>query len=311
MFVKLFKKNAGLKFFSLALACLLELYFYSPDNLITEEVNALVDVRNLPSDLIVVDPIEVASSNLFVKFKVRGPAPLVKQIVAGEHKFVVKAPNEFDKKFRGDLDLSQLGFPPAVKVFDLKPTAIEFRTERLVERRLPISVQTSGEVAKGFNLNSITVSPEKILVEGPDSELRGITEVKTEPFLLDALSEDTSEPLALRPVGRISKININTVTVRVSVSPVEETKTLEKVNVKVLAPSGFAATVTPSTVSAVIVGNSSVLERIDEEEVELKADMINFKAGKHQVSLLGNLSENVKVVSTLPEFVEVTLIRNK
>ena len=51
-----FTTHPGLKLFSLALAVMLELYFYGPDNAIVASINAGVEIKNLDDSLMIVSP---------------------------------------------------------------------------------------------------------------------------------------------------------------------------------------------------------------------------------------------------------------
>ncbi len=305
-----FTTHPGLKLFSLALAVMLELYFYGPDNAIVASINAGVEIKNLDDSLMIVSP-PGAREGIYTKVRIRGPRPLVEQAKAGNYRFHVQMPSGEPSTFRAYLDPKQLRLPISVDVEDIDPPMIEFKVERLVEKRFLVVVDKSGELPAGYMVDSMTVTPETVSARGPIGELEGLQVVDTEKVDLSQMRESAIIRRRLVPKGEFSTLSPNSVSIDIKIGLVPAEKSFDNVDVKVLAPEGYAATVVPSMVKVQLAGEKTVLDGLDAANLRLIADGTKLEPGKHAVSLSADLPSGLKIIKTTPAQVELTLVKAK
>lgn len=305
-----FTEHPGLKLFSLALAVMLELYFYGPDNAIVASISARVEVKNLDPSLMIVSP-PGAREGIYTKVRIRGPRPLVEQAKAGNYHFQVQMPNSEPSTFRAYLDPKQLRLPLSVDVEDIDPPMMELKVERVVEKKFLVVVDKGGEMPPGYMIDSITTNPETVSARGPVGELEGLQVVDTERVDLSQIRESVVLRRRLIPKGEFSVLSPTAVSIDIKVSLVPAERSIENVDVKVLAPEGYAATVEPSKVDVQIAGEKAALESLDAESLKLIADGTQLEPGKHAVTLSGELPTGLKIIKTSPAQVELTLIKAK
>lgn len=301
-----FGENFGLKIISLGLALLLEVYFYSPDNSVLAAFTAGVDIAGLPASTMVIDPPE-AREGISVRVQVRGPKPLIDQVRSVQQRFRVTPPVGSGKSFTLTFDDTALSLPAGVEILSIKPERISIKTEREVKKELLVVLDKTGEPPKGYQLDDINVFPETVVVRGPRSRVGKLQAVETELVDISEYRERTRLEVSLKEIGDLISPSVTLVAVDVKVSEEPKQKSLSNVNVKVLAPAGFAATVQPTRASVVLSGPPSKLGAITGTGISLSADGRNLGVGRHSVSLTAELPEGVKILKTMPAKVTVIL----
>jgi YbbR domain-containing protein len=72
------------------------------------------------------------------------------------------------------------------------PMEITFSLDHKVSKFIPIAVNFAGQVETGYNMNSYSIEPNQIVVEGPAALLGGISELQTELIDLTGRRSDFS-----------------------------------------------------------------------------------------------------------------------
>jgi len=302
------RENLSLKLISLILAVLLEIYFYSPDNSLTLSLPVSVEVHNIPSTLMFINP-RNGERGMPARFEIRGPRPLIEQVRSATHHYAVDYPESHPLTFSVPVDPSNFGLPAGVEVLEVQPQTITVELETAVERPLPIEVTQEGSVAPGFRIEKINLSVNGVTVYGPASEVSPLKSVRTSVLGVEGLSESKRFELPLQNPGLYTRLDVQTVIADVSVVPIPAEKSFEKVSVRILAPNGFAGTVEPTRVKAVLVGPKDRIEKLEVGDIELRADCQALGEGKHQMELTGNLPPGVALSATEPKKVSVNLVK--
>ncbi len=302
----LFGENFGLKIVSLGLALLLEIYFYSPDNSVVAAFTAGVDLVGLPPSTMVIHPPE-AQDGISVRVQVRGPKPLIDQVRSVQQRFRVAPPTGSGNNFNLVFNEAALSLPAGVEILSIKPERLAIKTEREVKKELLVVLDKTGEPPKGFQLDEINVFPDTVVVRGPMTRVGKLQAVETEVVDVSEFQEPARLEVALKDLGDLIYPSVTLVAVDIKVSETPKQKSLSQVNVKVLAPTGFAATVQPTKASAVLSGPPSKLAAITDTTLSLSADGRNLGVGRHSVALTAELPEGVKIVNTIPAKVTVIL----
>ncbi len=114
----------------------------------------------------------------------------------------------------------RLNIPSGVKVTRLSPSFVDVKLERIKEKVVPVRVVFNGAPAEGFGLGSIRVTPERVTVEGAESEVKDVTEVLTDPVDVDGAKESFSLIVPLSYRGKYTLLKDGeTAEVGVSVEP--------------------------------------------------------------------------------------------
>ena len=95
--------------------------------------------------------------------------------------------------------------PSGVQVMRVDPSQVVLRLDRTLTTTVRVSPRVLGSPASGFEIHRIAIEPRELAVEGPESLLRDVEQITTEPISAQGLRETYSQRLqieldpALRP----------------------------------------------------------------------------------------------------------------
>jgi YbbR domain-containing protein len=209
---KLLVENWGIKLVSLGLSLSLWLYVTSKGK--TEmTLSVPLELRNIPQNMAIVGNV---TGSLDVR--VQGRERALRDIMTGE-------------KVAGVLDLSfvtigenivrispdDIRRPPGVTIMHLSPAEINVKLEPLVRKTFSLQPILHGAPADGYRLAKITVSPQRITVEGPESLMTAMDRLQTAPIdIQDASASMTVEP-RIDYQGQLVKILDKNISVNISI----------------------------------------------------------------------------------------------
>jgi YbbR domain-containing protein len=311
-----FRKNLGLKLLSVLIAISLEIYFMSPQNLVTETYSANVELEGLPSGYRIVWP-PAAADGLVVAIRVRGPGPLVQEVRNTPRKLKVIFPPDPPRVYLAELDVSQLRLPSGVSLLELQPARLQFRIEPVVERSVNVRLNFTGQPPQGFTLDSWRIEPVSVPVRGPESEVSIIEALETEAIDLSQLRQTTLVDVAIRAPGGLSELSRRSVRAVLHIQVPQGEKSFSEIPFEISIPEGVEIkSVSPRTIKVSLSGDERLLKGISElsvtgtvEESAIAAKPTG-RSFREQVALsVENLPAGVKVGMISPEKVEVTLVR--
>ncbi|HEB75677.1 MAG TPA: hypothetical protein ENJ04_04945 [Nitrospirae bacterium] len=81
--------------------------------------------------------------------------------------------------------------PPALTISNVTPPSVNVVIEKTVRKEVPVRPDITGEPAAGRHISEVTIKPDRVVVEGPESVLRRLTYVRTEPIDVTGLDSDS------------------------------------------------------------------------------------------------------------------------
>lgn len=187
-------------------------------------------------------------------------------------------------------------------------------SQRFGYRNVVVKVVVTGQVADGYRLTNISVSPPAVTVFSANpqivSDLPGF--VETASLDISGAKDDLDVSLALDLPDGVSVVGDQVeVLVSVGIAAIESSLTLPNVPVEVtgLQP-GLRAAVSPENVTVIISGPVALLDRLQATDVRVVIDLAQFIAGTYQVEPeIEILIPELSAESVLPETIEVTITR--
>ncbi len=213
---KLLTENWTLKLLSLVFALILWMFIMGERRL---EVGYTVplELQNVPRGLMVAN--EVPS---LVDVRVSGPRTLQMKISPTDIGIVVDLADLQPGLTTFKRLEERLNLPSGLRVTRLSPSFIDLKLERVAEKPVPVKIALTGEPLTGYSVGGVRAVPDKVVIEGAESELKSVTSVTTEPVDLTGVNEGFSLIVPLVHLGTYTSFkDEKTTEVQVEIQAVE------------------------------------------------------------------------------------------
>lgn len=286
-----------LKLVSVIAATLLAFALQDASNASVVSLFVPIEIRNPPADKVLVKRIKQG-----VQITIKGPSFLIGEVAASPPPLRLKLPDDVGGKYTAQLMASDISLPPSVKVLMLDPPEVELAFESIEERDVRVEVPQLGLLAKELLLVDIELDPKAVTVKGPQSEVRQLRSIATEPLDLRDIKESESISLRLRKPGALSSLSVESINARVKVEqrPVERQFVSRPVELRVAGDTKWLK-INPAVVTVVFSGEAALLAEIDPEQVrpfvKLKSQP-SREGGFYEVEV--QAPEGIKVVKISP-----------
>lgn len=177
-------------------------------------------------------------------------------------------------------------------------------------RNVVVKVVTLGQVADGYWLTNVSVTPPNVTVfsTNPQQVIALPGYVESNPLDLTGLSDDVDIRATLNLPEGVTLAGEESVLVRLSIAALEGSLPISlPVEVIGLSPE-FQAIVSPETVELLLVGPLPILNNLNPAGIRISVDVSGLEPGIYQIEpVVDLLPSQVQVASILPEQVEVTI----
>jgi len=183
---KLLTENWTLKIISLTFALLLWMFIMGERRL---EVGYRVplELQNIPKSMMVAN--EVPS---LVDVRVSGPRTLQMKVSPNDISIIVDLTDLQPGLTTFKRLEERLNLPSGLLVTRLSPSFIDLKLERIKQKLVPVKIALTGEPLSGFEVASVKLVPDEVIIEGAETELKSVSEVTTEEVDLNGVNEGFS-----------------------------------------------------------------------------------------------------------------------
>jgi len=221
-------KEWALRVLSLCLAVFLW-YFVVGEDQVDITISVPIEVLNLPADLVISNQYKKT-----IEASVRGPRSMIQEL----RKQNISRPVDLSRATPGTMviknEADSIAFPNGITVLRLQPANITLLIDKLVEKELPIHPVLEGMPALGFELDKVTLDPDRLTVSGPKNILERQISLKTYVINLDGLDHSTTLQVQLNLSPELlNLIGETVVSVRISVRERMLKKTVRGIPVNV------------------------------------------------------------------------------
>jgi YbbR domain-containing protein len=267
--------SVGLAVLSLALSALFWAYTVSELKSV-KDVSVPLQYANVPTDLIVVG--DDARRTVTVEFK--GPPDMLKRVREED----VDARIDVDKLKPGpqvvELGQENVRLPSSVEFVRTFPKLVHFALDRRLRDSLPMQPNFTGHAASGLQVVSWTIEPPTVQVEGPESVIRKLRHLPTQPVPLDGRSSSFETPVV--PTFSEPDLTVTmpgTATLRVVLGEKRAQRTLGPVPIKVLH-AHLPVTLQPDAIRVMVEGPEPLVRRMSPEDLQAEVDVRSLKPGE-------------------------------
>ena len=239
---------------------------------------------------------------------VEGAKSLVDKVVKATGAVVIQEPGlDIDQ----DVDLIPVdSVGNRVSPVDLSPRFVHVTLPVFSDRQsrtLPVKPVITGTPAPGFEVETVTVTPSVVTVEGDADQLSTLLSVNTMPVSINGASStlttnaDLDLPTGVVPIGDTG------VSVKVSFRPITATRTFEAGVRLVGQRADLDYSIDVDRVHATIGGSVADLDRLEASTLVMDLDVAGLAPGTTAVHVTATLPAGLTLVATSPETVLVTV----
>lgn len=185
--------NLLIKAFSLLFAALLWFHVVARGK---SEVNFVVplEIRDIPVGMVVVGDVPG-----YVDVRMQGPEAIIRNLAPGDVSVALSIADAREGVAQFYLGPSNVKAPGNITVTTVSPVEVRIRLDELGEKVLPVTAVLSGNPAPGNHLGKVTVTPDKVGVKGPKSQLGRLKGLDTQPLDITGADGNVAEIVPLEP----------------------------------------------------------------------------------------------------------------
>lgn len=203
--------NLGIKLLSLALSLTLWLYVTSMGK--TEQTLIVpLELRNIPRSMTVVGNV---TANIEVR--VQGQERLLRDAVTGK-KIVALLDLSMTKEGENIVRISpyDIRHPAGITITHMSISEVKVKLEPLVRRTLSLTPVLHGRPEGGYRLAGVTVTPHKVMIEGPASIMKTLSKIETMPIDIQKAKDSMVVEAKIDCQGQVKLLEKNII-VRISI----------------------------------------------------------------------------------------------
>ena len=283
---------------------------FSPD-FVTVQLEALikrtipvtVDPGTIPEGLAIGDPTVDPTSVV-----VSGPASVVDTVVSAQAAPVIQASGLSVNQDLALVAIGRLGDPVSPVKLEPNTARVEIPVfANLDSRVIPVSPVVTGTPAAGFEVATVTVEPTVVTVKGDADRLAALESVGTAPVSVSGASKTVTATAALDPPDEVAPLNVDEVTVTVTLRPVTATRNFETGYRFVGQENGLKYSAQVDRLTVTIGGSAADLDRLDPATLVVDLEVGGLKPGTTDVPVAIDLPPGLNLVSADPAKVAVTV----
>jgi YbbR domain-containing protein len=178
-------------------------------------------------------------------------------------------------------------------------------------RDLAVKAVVTGQVASGYRLTNITVTPPVVTAysSDPDQVIALPGFVETQPLDLNNAERNIETRLALVLPKGVVIVGEQSVLVQATVSPIMSSVTISNKPVELLGlDPRFSTQISPATVDIILSGPLPLLDQLTTNDVRVFIDLTGLGIGTHQLDpQVEILIPEISVESVNPTSIEVVI----
>lgn len=177
----------------------------------------------------------------------------------------------------------------------------------LTTKPLPINAIVTGTPALGFQIDSVTVDPPTVTVEGDASVLQALVKIDTLPLSISGARADVSGTVGVVLPDGVDVLGLSTVHITVSISATQATRTFSVGVVLSGAASDRTYALSTDQVLLTLGGTAAALDNLRGNTLVVTADVNGLGPGVHDLTLKTSLPAGITMVAVNPPKVNVTV----
>jgi len=298
-----FRRNLGLRVISLMLAFVLWLFVNVGQRDSETSLRVPIVYRRLPSGLMVVN-----SRPDYVDITVSGPGTLLSLLDPDRLTLRLDlagvAPGEADF----NIGPERFNIPRQTRILRISPAQIRLEIDQLGTRELPVHLNVSGDVAKGYKISSQQTNPPTVRITGPLRDIRQMQRIETAPLDVSGASADVTHPINLINPGWL-RASVEQVDANVKIKEVITDRRFRGVQIQV-RDTDYKFSLDPRQADVIVRGPVLKLNGLKLDNA-VYVDAHGTEPGLHELPVQIDLSQGLELVHQNPVKAKLLLLAKK
>ena len=299
-------RHLWLKVLSVGLALLLWMVV-AGEEIVERGLRVPLELLQVPSGLELLGEVPTT-----VDVRVRGASGTLSRVGQGDVVAVLDLRTAKSGRRLFPVGPDQVRVPYGVQVVQVMPSAVALAFEASASQQVPVVPSVDGRPAAGYVVGRMTAEPPSVEVVGPESMVKRVTEVLTEPVTVTGAKEAVRETVSLGvldPSLRVKSARA-VVTVQVVPAPLERTLRNRPVHLRNVG-STLEAQAVPAQVDLAIRGNREALNRVGSDDVAAYVDLAGLGPGQYSLTVHADAPPDAGITRVEPASVQVRIISGK
>jgi hypothetical protein len=299
--------HSWLKVLSVGLAVLLWMVV-SGEEMVERGLRVPLELMQVPDGIELLGDVPTT-----VDVRVRGVSGTLSRVDQGDVVAVLDLRSAKSGRRLFPIGPNQVRVPYGVEVVQVSPSAVAMAFEASAARQVPVVPSVDGRPAPGYVVGPMVVEPQAVEVIGPESLVKRVTEVLTEPVTIAGAREAVRETVSLGvldPALRLKTARSAVVTVQVVPAPLERTMRNRPVHLRNVG-STLEAQALPAQVDLAIRGNRDALNRVGGDDVVAYVDLAGLGPGQYSLTVHADSPPDAGVTRVEPASVQVRITSGK
>lgn len=286
--------------------------------LVWERVTAKLDVsqtmRSIPVTLSMPGYVLLENRQVRVDLELKGSQQHLNRITSKDIEINVNVDNPQKGLNKVIISKHNITVPKGISVESITPGDIEIYLDKKMMKKIPIKLIYSGSLLEGYAINPLLIIPQEVTVTGPESIVKTIKYIKTEPITLRKdFVEDFDCQAKLDLEERNISVNPKEISARIEVYQKFNTRRFQDVPIKPFGymPDGTKFQIEPPNAAVVLKGLKNVIEVTTPDDFKVFVDLSNIDApGEYTLNvqcLIDN--KDLAVRKIIPATVNVTVTK--
>ena len=297
-------RHLGLKILAIALATGLWLTV-AGEHVVERSLRVPLAVRNLSPSLEIVGDLPAA-----VDVRVRGSSAQLSRLDPGDVVAMLDLSTARTGARLFHLRTDEVRAPYGIDVAQVMPPSLSLSLEKSVTRTVPIVPAIDGDPAPGYVAGRISSEPSTVQIVGPESHVREVASATTEPIEIAGRDSRVRDVVMVgvadSSVRLVDPVDA-TVVVDITPAPVEREVAGVAIRWRNLASGLAAPLIAPAVGHVTIRGQREALAKLGPEGIDAFVDLTGLGAGRYNLRVQVDPSEEFAVAAVTPAGVSVTI----
>lgn len=299
-------KNVVLKFFSLLLALTLWFFVMGEKKAEFSFADVPIEFINKSADLVVTQ-----QSARSVNLRVSGSRSLLTTLSSNSLRSVIDLEGIRPGRVVFNDLIDTVKLPGGTQITSISPADVALTVETIVQKRVPVEADVSGDPAPGYAVQGIVVDPPFVEVTVGESEAAQLAKLMTKPLDVSGEMKTVARemPLVLADLKPPRSISHNKVSVSVSIVPLLLEKVLPGIPVNLLG-GRYRARAVPAAIDVRVAYPAAREQELSAGTITAAIDVTDLKPGTYSRQVAITLPEGISLLESMPQSCEVVVSRD-